>query len=125
MKAKRIVAAVSLLVILVAGVFAAINAAGLERTYDGNRDAAKLYVDHQAGVKHIVGDENSIADVIVKQNLSRDEGVGTMAQNNVAAIVFDYRGFDTLGESFILLTAIAGSFVILSIAKKKKKEDEE
>lgn len=124
MKAKRIVALVSLLVILVAGIFAAINAAGLERTYDGNRDAAKLYVDHQAGVKLVVGDENSIADVIVKQNLSRDEGVGTMAQNNVAAVVFDYRGFDTLGESFILLTAIAGSFVILSRVKKKKEDEE-
>ena len=46
-----------------------------------------------------------------------------MAQNNVAAVVFDYRGFDTLGESFILLTAIAGSFVILSMAKKKKEDD--
>ena len=124
MKAKRIVALVSLLVILVAGVFAAINAAGLERTYDGNIDAAKLYVDHQAGVKYVLGDENSVADVIVKQNLSREEGVGTMAQNNVAAVVFDYRGFDTLGESFILLTAIAGSFVILSRTKKKKEDEE-
>ncbi len=124
MKAKRIVALVSLLVVLVAGIFAALHAAGLERTYDGNRDAAKLYVDHQAGVEHVVGDENSIADVIVKQNLSREEGVGTMAQNNVAAIVFDYRGYDTLGESFILLTAIAGSFVILSRTKKKKEDEE-
>ena len=124
MKAKRIVALVSLLVILVAGVFAAITATGFERTYDGNIDAAKLYVDHQAGVKQDLSDANSIADIIVRQNLSREEGVGTMAQNNVAAIVFDYRGFDTLGESFILLTAIAGSFVILSIAKKKKEDEE-
>jgi multisubunit Na+/H+ antiporter MnhB subunit len=41
--------------------------------------------------------------------------------------VFDYRGYDTLGESFILLTAIAGSFVILSRSGKKsaKKEGED
>ena len=62
---------------------------------------------------------DGIADIIVKQNLEK-----TMAANNVAAVVFDFRGYDTLGESFILLTAIAGSFVILSKVKKSKKEDD-
>ncbi len=124
MKAKRIVALVSLLVILVAGIYAVVFATGFERTYDGNIDAAKLFVDHEAGADPDMSDANSIADIIVKQNLSREEGVGTMAQNNVAAVVFDYRGFDTLGESFILLTAIAGSFVILSRVKKKKEDEE-
>ena len=46
-----------------------------------------------------------------------------MAANSVAAVVFDFRGYDTLGESFILLTAIAGSFVILSRVKHKGKEE--
>ena len=47
--------------------------------------------------------------------------------NNVAAIVFDYRGYDTMGESFILLTAIAGSYIILKNMKGRKEEldDEE
>ena len=66
---------------------------------------------------------NGVADVIVQENLSK-----TMAANNVAAVVYDFRGFDTLGESFILLTAIAGSFIVLksvAVGEKgsEKKED--
>ena len=53
-------------------------------------------------------------DLLDKENLDK-----TMAVNNVSAVVFDWRGFDTLGESFILLTAIAGSFVILGVHRKK------
>ncbi|MBR3848665.1 MAG: hypothetical protein IKM21_05195 [Oscillospiraceae bacterium] len=123
MKAKRIIAIVSLVVILAAGIFAAVTAAGFERTYDGKNDAVDLYLDHENGISDKLTEADGIAEVIVVQNLAREEGMGTMAQNNVAAVVFDYRGFDTLGESFILLTAIAGSFVILSMAKKKKEDD--
>ena len=31
------------------------------------------------------------------------------ATNAVTAVVFDYRGFDTLGEEFILFTAVLGA----------------
>ena len=48
----------------------------------------------------------------------------TKAANNVAAVVFDFRGFDTIGESFILLTAIAGTYVILNGYRKPKKEED-
>ncbi len=123
MKAKRIIAIVSLVIILAAGIFAVVTASGLERTYDGKNDAVDLYLDHENGISDKLTEADGIAEVIVVQNLAREEGMGTMAQNNVAAVVFDYRGFDTLGESFILLTAIAGSFVILSMAKKKKEDD--
>lgn len=123
MKAKRIIAIVSLVVILAAGIFAAVTAAGFERTYDGKNDAVDLYLDHENGISDKLTEADGSAEIIVVQNLAREEGMGTMAQNNVAAVVFDYRGFDTLGESFILLTAIAGSFVILSMAKKKKEDD--
>lgn len=122
MKAKRIIAIVSLVVILAAGVFAAMTAATFDRTYEGKHDATELY--NANGEIEKSTEASGIADVIVEQNLSSKDGVGTMAQNNVAAVVFDYRGFDTLGESFILLTAIAGSFVILSISKKKKEDEE-
>ena len=61
---------------------------------------------------------DSVVDIIVEKDVAEANAV-----NNVAAIVFDFRGFDTLGESFILLTAIAGSFVILARNKKVKKED--
>lgn len=123
MKAKRIIAIVSLVIILAAGIFAVVTASGLERTYDGKNDAVDLYLDHENGISDKLTEADGIAELIVVQNLAREEGMGTMAQNNVAAVVFDYRGFDTLGESFILLTAIAGSFVILSMAKKKKEDD--
>ena len=118
---KRIVALVALLVILIGGVCAGIWASRLPRTYEEEVDATELY--NKNGEIDKSTEATGIADVIVEQNLSNKDGVGTLAQNNVAAVVFDYRGFDTLGESFILLTAIAGSFVILSVSKKKKEDE--
>lgn len=118
MKTKKIVAIVSLSVILFFGLYAVIEASTLERTYDDRAtDPGALL--HNPSIYGEVTEASGISDVIVRQNLEK-----TMAANNVAAVVFDFRGFDTLGESFILLTAIAGSFVILSRAKKSKKEDE-
>ena len=46
------------------------------------------------------------------------------AVNDVTSIVFDFRGYDTMGEAFILITAVAGSIVILYNAKKEKKEED-
>jgi multisubunit Na+/H+ antiporter MnhB subunit len=34
--------------------------------------------------------------------------------------VFDFRGYDTMGEAFILITAVAGTIVILYTKKEKK-----
>ena len=129
MKAKRTVAIISLVVILAAGLFAVMDANTLPKTYDGSVDVVDLYLEatdsiegsETADAAKAEADETlDIADDIVARNL--DE---TMAANNVAAVVFDFRGFDTLGESFILLTSIAGAFVILAKSHKKKKEDEE
>ena len=61
---------------------------------------------------------NGAADAIVQQNLAE-----THAVNDVTSIVFDFRGYDTMGEAFILITAVAGSAVIL-FTKKEKKEGE-
>ena len=141
MKAKKIVALVSALILLAAGVWMAIDADTLARTYDKDVDVTELYTDavsdaeYKENTSKAMSEANQtmqydddynmnlnfdIADDIVARNLNE-----TKAANNVAAVVFDFRGFDTLGESFILLTAIAGSFVILSKSHKKKKEDEE
>ncbi|WP_297069134.1 hydrogen gas-evolving membrane-bound hydrogenase subunit E [Thermococcus sp.] len=35
------------------------------------------------------------------------------ANNVVTSIVFDYRGFDTLGEATVLFTAVAGAMMAL------------
>ena len=42
----------------------------------------------------------------------------TGANNAVTSVVFDYRGFDTLGEATVLFTAVAA--VILIFRKVKK-----
>lgn len=44
----------------------------------------------------------------------------TGAINTVTAIVFDFRGYDTLGEAFVLFTAVSGTAVILRKQKKAK-----
>lgn len=116
MKTRKIVTLLSLAVILAAGLYAVIFAFGQPHTYAGETDVVALWNNPSV---YDTKDPDGVADVIVKENLEK-----TMAANNVAAIVFDFRGFDTLGESFILLTAIAGSFVILSRHKKAKKEEE-
>ena len=119
MKTKKIVALISVLVILAAGIYGVVSAYKADNysTYNGDVDAKELInkTEHEE-----ITEADGVADVIVKENIHE-----TMAANNVAAVVFDFRGFDTLGESFILLTSIAGAYVILSVSKKKKKEDEE
>ena len=115
---KKVIALISLAAILVAGCFAmnySYNEVPI--TYDGSSfDPVELYKDPSG---YSLEDPDGVADLIVRTNLDR-----TMAANNVASIVFDYRGFDTIGESFILLAAIAGAFVILHGAVKKGKEAE-
>ena len=115
---KRILTLVSLAVILICGIYASVYAyKNIPVTYDGREtNVLELYNDPSS---YDNTDPDGVAAVIVNENLEK-----TMAANNVAAIVFDFRGFDTLGESFILLTAIAGSFVILSRSGKKKEEGE-
>jgi len=47
----------------------------------------------------------------------------TGANNIVTAVVFDYRGFDTLGEATVLFTAVSSVAMILRKARKVKKAD--
>ena len=42
----------------------------------------------------------------------------TAANNIVASIVFDYRGYDTLGEGTILFTAVSGVLLLFRLVKK-------
>ncbi|WP_163194838.1 hydrogen gas-evolving membrane-bound hydrogenase subunit E [Clostridium thermarum] len=58
-----------------------------------------------------------IAQEIVDRTIDQ-----TGAVNSVTAIVFDFRGYDTLGESFVLFTAVTGAAVILR-KQIKAKED--
>ncbi|ALV62279.1 Membrane bound hydrogenase, MbhE subunit [Thermococcus sp. 2319x1] len=52
-----------------------------------------------------------------------DNGVEEVGGTNVVTdIVFDYRGYDTLGEATVLFTSIAGAVALL---RKWRDEDEE
>lgn len=42
----------------------------------------------------------------------------TGTNNGVTSVVFDYRGFDTLGEATILFAAVAGVLMIFRGVKK-------
>ena len=46
------------------------------------------------------------------------------ATNVVTAIVFDYRGFDTLGEEFILFASVVGVTLLLRGRSEEENEDE-
>lgn len=105
-RVKKIVLAVSLAVILACGVHAAVLMGRSAPTYDGTAvDLIDLYENNS----HY---DNSTADgaaaVIVNENLEK-----TAADNVVFSVVFNFRGYDTLGESFILIAAIAGCLAIL------------
>ena len=113
-KTRRLIALICAVLILAAGLYAVVYAKiNLPPTYDGSKvDVNDLYdhPDHEN-----LKDADGAAAIIVQKNLKE-----AYAANDVASIVFDFRGYDTLGESFILLTAIAGSFVILA---RHRKED--
>ncbi len=113
MKAKKIVALISCVVILAAGVVAVVYGYNYFRATN-----IEVTQNSDGTYKYSRIEPDSVVDIIVEKDVAEAKAV-----NNVAAIVFDFRGFDTLGESFILLTAIAGSFVILARNKKVKKED--
>jgi multisubunit Na+/H+ antiporter MnhB subunit len=44
--------------------------------------------------------------------------IETGADNGVTSVVFDYRGFDTLGEATVLFTAVAGVIILFRRLKK-------
>ncbi len=117
MTKKNRAALVAAVVSVALGAYAMIfTAIAVPKTYDGSdTDVTQLAADPGS---YDVSDPDGVADIIVKTNLEQ-----TKAQNNVAAVVFDYRGFDTIGESFILLCAISGAHVILHRSKKKEAEE--
>ena len=104
---KRLIAAISLIIILCVGVYAVVY---MQReipiTYDGR--GTDVYELQQNPQDYDTSDPDGVAAIMVEENLAT-----TQAVNNVTAIVFDFRGYDTLGESFVLLIAITGATVIL------------
>ena len=117
---KKFLTWVSLGVFLLAGVRASVTMAAMPRTYDGRAASPSVYELQQNPSAYDDTNVDGAAGAIVQQNLDR-----THAVNDVTSIVFDFRGYDTMGEAFILITAVAGTSVIIySSAKEAKKEEE-
>ena len=119
---KKFLTFVSLAVILFVGLTAAIRMADMPRTYQGEDATVPVVVLQQSPESYDDSTADGAAAAIVQQNLAK-----THAVNDVTSVVFDFRGYDTMGEAFILITAVAGSSVILFTRKsgKEEKKDEE
>ena len=115
---KKFLTFVSLAVILVVDCAAAFRMSVMPRTYDGSQATVPVSVLQQSPESYDDSTADGAAAVIVQQNLAKAHAV-----NDVTSIVFDFRGYDTMGEAFILITAVAGSAVILFSKKTEKKEE--
>jgi len=60
-----------------------------------------------------VPEETDMDDEIIKE--AQNE---TGTNNGVTSVVFDYRGFDTLGEATVLFTAVAGVIMVFRRLKQ-------
>ena len=65
---------------------------------------------------HPFGYPPSDMDDYIIENAQEETG----SNNVVASVVFDYRGFDTLGEATILFTAVTGVLLLLRTMKHKE-----
>lgn len=111
MKLKHILFTISLVVLILCGVYASVLMAQSDPTYQGeNTDLLALYEDPES---YDNSQADGVASIIVNENLDK-----TASENVVFSVVFNFRGYDTMGESFILIAAIAGSLVILRKAVK-------
>lgn len=117
---KKFLTYVSLAVILFACIAGAVNLAGMPRTYEGQNASVSVYELQQDPASYDDSQVDGAAAAIVQQNLAESHAV-----NDVTSIVFDFRGYDTMGEAFILITAVAGSVVILYNKKKKEEKSDE
>lgn len=115
---KKIVTFVALAAILAAGIFGvAYMFFNVPVTYDGSgTDVCEILRNPDAAAEDTAGADGA-ASIIVKENLAK-----TRAVNDVTSIVFDFRGYDTMGEAFILVVAVTGAAVILR-RNKARKED--
>lgn len=117
---KKFLTWVSLGIFLFAGVYASVTMAAMPLTYDGTAAAPSVYELQQNPSAYDDTNVDGAAAAIVQQNLDK-----THAVNDVTSIVFDFRGYDTMGEAFILITAVAGSAVILYSGTKENKKEEQ
>ncbi len=117
---KKLLTWLSIGIIFFSCVYAAVDLGKMDRTYNGAMANPSVYDLRQnpSAYDDTTANVDGAAAAIVQQNLDK-----THAVNDVTSIVFDFRGYDTMGEAFILITAVAGATVILYSGKKEKKEE--
>ena len=102
-------------VLALSGVFLALNLAKLPPTVSASIHASDVTKPSDETTE-TAQDVHGVADVVLREDLEK-----TSSLNAVTAVVFDFRGYDTLGESFVLLTAISGSMLILRGVRRRGK----
>ena len=112
---KKFLTYVCLAAILFSSVFAAVTMGDMAPTYDGRNANVSVYELQQNPDSYDDSVGDGAAAGIVQQNLSK-----TRALNDVTSIVFDFRGYDTMGEAFILCTAVA---IYMKVYSRIKKSD--
>ena len=117
---KKFLTYFCLAVFLFAGIYACTDMAAMPRTYEGQNAAVPVYELQQDPSAYDDTKADGAAAAIVQQNLDKSHAV-----NDVTSIVFDFRGYDTMGEAFILITAVAGAVVILYTKRKKEEKSDE
>jgi len=55
----------------------------------------------------------------IGQHILENAPAETGAANTVTSVIWDYRGYDTLGEATVLFTAVAGIAALFRIARRK------
>jgi multisubunit Na+/H+ antiporter MnhB subunit len=67
---------------------------------------------------HPFGDPDFKSTPVMDNYIIENTQAQTGADNGVTSVVFDYRGFDTLGEATVLFTAVAGVIMIFRRLQK-------
>ena len=68
------------------------------------------------GMMRPFGEPPSTMDQYIIDNAQEETG----SNNVVAAVLFDYRGLDTLGEATVLFAAVMGVLLVLRAGEKKE-----
>ena len=71
-----------------------------------------------AALVHPFGEPPSAMDDYIIENSQQETGTN----NVVSAVVFDYRGYDTLGEATILFTAVTA--VVMLLRRRRDEVDD-
>ena len=114
---KKFLIYVCLGTIMIAGIFGAVEMSRMAPTYDGTKAPVSVYELRQNPDSYDDSVSDGAAGAIIQQNLAE-----THAVNNVTSIVFDFRGYDTMCESFIMVLTVSAIIVLIRKTTEEKEE---